>query len=162
MQYYDMEGIWVRPFSFMKCHIFNYGKHFRVPRMVTSARLVELGLGAPLVPYYREIIEWFDIAPIQLSPNSYKLAIALHMLYSSLGFKAPTVPELSYFFGLRKSQKGYFYLVVQPKLNKRGFSEGKVSNDKKWKDTFFYLYDVERVRTQFNCSPSKNFSFFSL
>ena len=116
---------------------------------------VKLGIGPPLHPYFRSIIEWFDIAPIQLSPNGWKLAIALYMLYQDHNNRAPTMEELSYFFRLGASSLGYYYLVVWKTHNSTGWSEGKTSNEKKWKEPFFYTRPDERVRTQFNTTPSK-------
>lgn len=159
-KYYEVEGMWARPLSFMRCHIFltgqdENGKEYRVPRMVTSARLVELGVGAPLHPFFKEILEWFDLAPLQLSPNSYKLVIGMYMLYKELGYEAPTMPEVSYVFSLRSCGKGYYFLVIHPR-HKKSFSEGKISHDKRWMDSYFYLYDVERIRTQFNAKSRKD------
>lgn len=76
MRYYNMEGIWARPLDFMRPNIFNYGKNFKIPRMVTSPKLMSLGVGAPLHPYLRRVIKMYDVAPLQLSPNSYKLVLA--------------------------------------------------------------------------------------
>lgn len=64
--------------------------------------------------------------------------------------------EVAHFFSLRKSNNGYYYLVVDKQHNKKGFSAGKISHIKKWKEPFLYLYDVPRIRIQFNDDPSKN------
>lgn len=140
MRYYDMEGIWARPLD-LKCpHICHYGKNFKIPCIVTSPKLISLDVGAPLYPYLRDIIEMIDVAPIQLSPNSYKLVLALFMLYSDLDFPAPTMKEVSHFFSLIKSDNGYHYLVVDKQHNKKGFSVGKIRHIKKLKEHFLYLY----------------------
>lgn len=125
MKYYCVEGFYGRPLSFMRCHIFNYGKNFKIPMMVLSPKLVALGIGAPLHPYFKSIIKWYDIAPLQLSPNSWKLVITLHMFYTSLGYDAPSMPEISYFFSLRKSGKGYFFLVIHIKTQQEKILRGK-------------------------------------
>lgn len=103
MNYYDQIGMWAQPHKRMRCHIFNYGAPFRVPGMVTSHKLVALGVDALLYPYYKALLEWFDLAPLQLSPSIYKLAAALLILYNELGFDPPFMAELSYFFSLRAS-----------------------------------------------------------
>ena len=81
-----MKGVWDRPPSMMHPHIFNYGDNFRIPRTVLIPKMVALGVATPLHPYFKAIIEWFGLAPIQLSPNRYKLAIALCILYHDTGF----------------------------------------------------------------------------
>lgn len=95
MNYYDQEGMWACPHHRMRCHIFNHGTPFRVPRIVTFPKIVALDVGASLHPYYRAFLEWFDLAPLQLSLNSYKLAAALLILYIELGFDPPSMSELS-------------------------------------------------------------------
>lgn len=107
--------------------------------MVTSPKRIALRLGAPLHLYYRSLLEFFDIAPMQLSPNSYRLAAALLILYTYLGFDPPTMIELSYFFNLGASNIGYYYLVVWKPLFGKVFSEGRISNTKGWKEPFLYL-----------------------
>lgn len=104
MKYYGQEGLWAIPRSHHRPHVFNYGGNFRIPRMVLSPKLVALGVGAPLHPYLRQVLEWYDLAPIQLSPNSYKLILALYILYRDLGFDAPSMPEVSYFFSIRPNR----------------------------------------------------------
>lgn len=153
MRYYGQEGIFAKPLEQMRPHIFNYGAEFRIPRMVLTPKLVALGVGAPLHPYFRAISDWYEIAPIQLSPNGYKMAIALHMMYTSCGFDPPTMQDLSYFFSLRQSGLGWYYLVVWRSHNKRDLSEGKTSHVKRWKEPFFYVYDTARARLRFNMTP---------
>ena len=124
--------MWARPHPEMRPHIFDYNPRLRIPRMV------------------------LDIAPAQLSPNSWKLAIALYMLYMDHNRRAPTMMDLSYFFRLGASSIGYYYLVVRKSHNSTGWSEGRTSNTKAWKEPFFYTWpEYDRIRTQFNISPSK-------
>lgn len=81
LKYYSLGCLWARPHPEMCPHFFDYNPRLRIPRMVLTPKLVKLGIGFSLHPYFRSILEWFDIAPIQLSPNNWKLAIALYMLY---------------------------------------------------------------------------------
>ena len=155
MKYYDMEGIWARPLSKMRPHIFN-NENLKIPRMVLTPKLLSLGVGAPLHPFIKKILKWFDLAPIQLSPNSYKLSWDLFIMYHDLELGALSMKEFSFFFSLRKSSPGYYYLVANKQHNKKGFSEGKVSHERGWKEPFFYLYDVKRCRVRFNTEPSKD------
>ena len=168
MQFYYQEGIWARPMPAMRPHIFSIG-NFSTPRIVLTPHLIKLGVGAPLHPYFKEILEWFDIAPIQLSPNSYRLAIALYIMYVSEGFPPPSMNELSHFVSLRKvvREAGYFYFAVCKSYNIKGFNQGRISHVKNWKGSYFYVFSTDRARTQFNNAPSKarhhlvSFSFFS-
>lgn len=139
----------------MQPHEFDLWGQFRIPRMVTNPILISLGVGAPLHPYLRAVIEHFDVAPLQLSPNSYKLVLALLILYHEKGFPAPTMDEVSYFFGIRRSDHGYFYPEVNRRHTQKGFGEGKVNHLKGWKEPYCYLHDVPRIRVRFNNLPRK-------
>lgn len=150
--YYHMEGKSVVPKEGMRPHRFDR-ENIRIPRMVTTLRHVPLGVTAPLPKYYVDLCEWFQVAPIQLSPNSYMLAAGLYILFDKVRLGAPSMREVSYFFRLAQSQPGYFYLVVQREHNKKGFSDGRNTRIRKWKDTFFYVYNTTRVVTRFNRSP---------
>lgn len=133
MKYYDMEGTWACPPEHMRPHRFDYGDDFKITRTVLTPKLLALGVGAPLHPFYRSILEWYKLDLIQLSPNSYKLVASLYIIYHNQQFYPSNMLEISYFFSLRKSDKGYFFLVVHKKHNKKGISEGRVSNTKDWK-----------------------------
>nr|XP_017224627.1 PREDICTED: uncharacterized protein LOC108200871 isoform X2 [Daucus carota subsp. sativus] len=150
--YYHMQGKSVVPKEGMRPHRFDK-ENIRIPRMVTTLRHVPLGVTAPLPQYYVDMCDWFKVAPIQLSPNSYMLAAGLRILFDKVGLGAPSMRELSHFFRLAQSQPGYFYLVVQHEHNKKGLSEGRNTHVKKWKDTFLYTYNTTRVTTQFNPNP---------
>ena len=140
MQFYYQEGLWVRPRPAMRPHIFNIGD-FTTPRIALTPHLVKLGVGAPLHPYFRAISEWFDIAPIQLSPNSYRLVITLYIMYVNKGFPPPSMEDLSHFLSLRKvaREAGYFYFAVCKSYNNMGFNQGRISNVKNCKEFFFFL-----------------------
>ena len=154
--YYHMQGKSVVPKEGMRPHRFDR-ENIRIPRMVTTLRHVPLRVTAPLPQYYVDLCDWFKVAPIQLSPNSYMLAARLYILFDKVGLGAPSMRELSHFFRLTQSQPGYFYLVVQHEHNKKGLSEGRNTHVKKWKDTFFYTYNMTRVTTQFNPNPGTTF-----
>ena len=158
MDYYDQKGTAVVPLEEMRAHRFDIG-NCRIPRMVLTPRHISLGAGVPLHPYFEQILEWFDIAPIQLSPNSYKLAAGLYILYKEEGYGAPSMEELSFFFRLTKNSPGYFYLTIRSQHRLKGFGEGRASHVKRWRDPFFYVYNTKRMRTQFNISPGKNTLF---
>ena len=154
VEYFDVNARWMKPTPEMRIHRFNI-EGLYPPRMVITNRLVELGFGNPMHPFLIEIFEYHRIAPIQLSPNSYRLAIGLYMMYINKGYEPPTMEELSYFVSLRQSggDTGFYYYTIFTSHGKTGLSAGNPSNMKHWKKDFFYLYDVPRVRTKFNLNP---------
>ncbi|KAL8146950.1 hypothetical protein AgCh_004615 [Apium graveolens] len=123
--------------------------------MVLTPKLISLGVGVPLHPYIKKILKWYDVAPVQLSPNSYKLAWALYIMYHNLRLGAPSMKEFSFFYSIRKSIPGYHFLVVNKWLNNKGFNEGKISHERDWKEPFLYIYDIRRTRVRFNLEPNK-------
>lgn len=64
MKYYHIEGIMACPPDYMRPRKFRYGPDFKIPRTVLTPKLLALGVGAPLHHYYREIIEWYNLAPV--------------------------------------------------------------------------------------------------
>lgn len=84
-------------------HLFNI-RGLPTPKMVLTPQLVELGLGSPMHPFF-ELIDFYKLAPIQLSLNSYRLVIGIYMMYLNKGYRPPTMEEISFFVGLRKSSK---------------------------------------------------------
>lgn len=142
MACYDQEGTAVVPLEEMRAHRFDIGNH-KIPRTVLTPRHVSLGVGAPLHGYFEKICKLFDVAPIQLSPNSYRLATGLFILYKDEGFDEPSMEDLSYFFRLTKSSLGYYFLAVRNQHKNKGFSEGRASHVKKWKEPFFLCLQYE-------------------
>ena len=143
MEYFDVKAKWMKPTAEMRIHRFNIeGLH--IPRMVVTNRLLELGFGNPMHPFLIEIFEYHKIAPIQLSPNSYRLAIGLYMMYINKGYEPPTMEELGYFVSLEAEWRGhrFFYYTIFSTHGKTGLSAGNPSNMKHWKKDFFYLYEV--------------------
>lgn len=140
----------------MRMHLFDI-KGLPTPRMVLTPQLVELGLGSPMHTFLRQLIDFYKITPMQLSPNNYRLAIGIYMMYLNKGYASPSIEGLSFFVDIRKSGKdlGFFYFVLWPYHNRNGFSTGNPGNMKLWKNEYFYLYDIPRITTQFNLKPCK-------
>ena len=63
---------------------------------------------------------------------------------------------LGYFLQLKKSAKrdfGYVYFSVWPEFNGKNLIYGAPSNAGIWKEPFFYIHDVPRMKTSFNYNP---------
>lgn len=119
IKYYNLADRWLKHRSPMRMHVFP-DTRLPTPRMVLTNKLVELGFGSPVYPFLREIVDYYQIAPIQLSPNSYRMIIGLYMT------------EISHFVGLRRSGNdlGFYEVTLYPSHNKKGFSVGNPSNMK--------------------------------
>ncbi|XP_063939024.1 uncharacterized protein LOC135148312 isoform X2 [Daucus carota subsp. sativus] len=156
IEYYNFQGKWYRPRRFMRMHRFNFDG-LPCPRMVVTNKLAELGFGWPMHPWLLKLANHYDVAPIQVGPNSWRLAIGIYIVYRRLGFPEPSMLEMDHFLSLRKTgdDYGFFYLTLHPCHHKKGFSVGNPSNMKFWKPDYFYFYDIPRQRVSFNLDPYK-------
>lgn len=93
--------------------------------MVLSPKLLSLDVGAPLHLYIKKILELYDVVPIQVSPKSYKLAWALYIMYHDLELGTPSMREFRFFFGIRKSNPGYYNLIANKQHNNNCFLKAR-------------------------------------
>lgn len=125
-----MKGIWAHPLSFMRCHLLNYGKIFNTPRIVFSFVWSSFALAHLFI--ISSSLSWicFDLAPFQLSPNSWKLALALFVSYGRHDPGALTMESFSCFLSLHRGVRCFYYFVTRTILKLTGFSDRRVSHDK--------------------------------
>lgn len=95
IEYYNLDGKFMRPRHMMRMHHFNI-LSLPTPRMVITYRLIELGFGCLLHPFFHEVCEFYNVAHIQLFPNSYRLAIDVYIMYVNLSYEPPTMDELNF------------------------------------------------------------------
>lgn len=141
-----------------RCHHFDsFEPDQPIPQAVLFAQFFKLGLSLPMHPFIQELLEFYDIAPLQLTPNSYRMAMCMYILYKIELEKDLTAHELGYFYQLKQSGKntGYFYLAawnVHEGKCIRGNKQGMTG----WFKQFLYCYDCPAYRVDFNASPSKH------
>lgn len=70
---------------------------FSVPDVVISTSFFKVGVYVPFHPFIRDVHEFYDLAPLQLTPNSYRLAINTYILYASTHTSPLIGPELGLF-----------------------------------------------------------------
>lgn len=106
----------------MRMHVFP-DTRLPTPSMVLTNKLVEHGFRSPMHPFLREIVSYYQIAPVQLSPHSYRMISGLYIMYREKGFPTPTMVEISYFVGLRRNGNdlGFYYIALYPSHKKRIF-----------------------------------------
>lgn len=79
MEYYNLDGKFMRPRRVMSMH------RFRPPNSHYKLAL-RFGLRLPPSSIFSRDFEFYNVAPIQLSPNNYRLAIDIYMMYVNLGY----------------------------------------------------------------------------
>lgn len=96
-----------------------------------------------------------------MSPNSYKLVAALYILYHDKGFNPPTMPEISYFFSLRKSDKFYFFLVVHKNTTKKIFlkEESAIPRIGRSLSSTYGMFREQKLPSTWNQVRTRPYSF---
>ncbi|PON72087.1 hypothetical protein PanWU01x14_069290, partial [Parasponia andersonii] len=83
------------------------------PRGLTSFSEVVLkcGVHLPLHPYIKSIIDYYEVVPFQLTPNTYRYMVGLYILYHKLGLETPSPEEFAWFYQVKSnpSDLGFFY-----------------------------------------------------
>ncbi|KAK1392141.1 hypothetical protein POM88_011197 [Heracleum sosnowskyi] len=65
-----------------RCHYFdNFEPDQAIPSAVFSATFFRMGLSIPLHPFIHDIITYYDISPLQMTPNAYRMAMCMYILY---------------------------------------------------------------------------------
>ena len=162
VEQFRLEGSIVLPGTHMRCYRFNHPENNgRIPRMVMSANSLRVGVASPLHPFIQDVFEAYHLDPIQINPNSYRSMIVLYIIYYKQDFPFLDANNLGYFLQLKKLSKkdfGYVYLAVWPEFDGKNLIFGTPSNAGSWKEPFFYIHDVPRVKTSFNYYPGSEAS----
>ena len=150
-------------------------KHYRVPLEYTlytpsntcradcpsssfvalSEHILKAGGTIPLHPFFVAVLNYFDLAPLQLAPNGWLTLSCLFLAYMKLLKRAPTAAEVHFLYNLMPlhNSKGFYYLQ---KANKEAsMIEGSVSNLGSWKQDFFFVQGPLSVREDFRATLSK-------
>lgn len=72
-----------------------------IPKAVISAAFFKVGVYVPLHPFLRDVLDFYELAPLQLTPNLYRPAISTYILYASKFTEPLTTKELGFFFKLK-------------------------------------------------------------
>ena len=95
--------------------------HLLSPRYIAiSEAILKSGVFLPLHSFIDQVLEFFDIVPFQLSPNSYRLIVAFYIALSELCETAPSIGHFAFIFRLKTLAKHpeFWYLTS------RGVDEG--------------------------------------
>lgn len=153
---FGLQGNLLAPGKDDRAHRFDTFARRKVPApgLVLSASLLRVGMSVPLHPFVVQVLRKFDVAPFQLSPNSYRMIISLYILYKEMAFPTLSVPEFLWFYTIKKKadDAGFFYLTLCGGKDIRGI-EGFPSNSGEWKKKYFYWLGESEVRTVFSPSP---------
>lgn len=122
-----------------------------IPKAIISVTFFKAGVYTLLHPFMRDVLDFYELAPPQLTPNSYRLVIGMYVLYASKFTTFLIVRELGFFFKLKDTWKssGCFYLSTWP-CHQGQCIKGVKQNFEQWQELFLYCYDCLKVRHKFN------------
>ena len=110
-----------------------------------SHHTMRAGARLPLRLYFIDVLEYFRIALLQLTPNGYGILAALFIIYNQMGFPQPTPLEVNYMYTLTRipSRGAGFYYLSAWSLGKLNLIENYPSNAGHWKENYFWVQQNE-------------------
>lgn len=146
------------------CHHFDSLKLGRaIPLTVLSQSYFKLGFSLSMHPFFHEILDFYNLAPMQLTPNSFRMAACMFILYDQAFSVKLIARELGHFYQMKDTGRklGVFYLTVWNSKQGRCIKGNKIGMYD-WQEQFLYCFDSEEIRKGFNLSPSKLITLLGL
>lgn len=110
-----------------------------IGQIASSNMIMQCGVYLPLLPYFKRIIEYYDVSPFQLVPNVYHLMVALYLIFCRLGLREPQPKDFAWFFQIKSFINFSFYYfnkwVVEGLVKIEGIRDNNMGPFKK---NFFY------------------------
>ena len=105
--------------------------------MAISEAILKVGVFLPLHPFIDQVLKLFDIAPFQLTSNSYRIMVSFFITFSEAYRVEPSLGHFAYIFGIKTVAKyaGFLYLIGHGDAAGIG---GLPSNVGQWKNDFFF------------------------
>ena len=108
--------------------------------MALSEAILKAGVLLPLHPFIDQVLQFFDIVPFQLTPNSYCIIMVFFISFSKACGIEPSIGHFAYVFRIKAIMKHveFWYLTSHGDVAGTGGLPSKVGQ---WKnDFFFYLF----------------------
>ena len=96
--------------------------------MALSEHILKAGGTIPLHLFFVAVLNYFDLAPLQLAPNSWLTLSCLFIAFTELVERAPTALEVHFLYNLMPSPKSKGFYYLQKANNEVSLIEGSVSN----------------------------------
>ena len=99
--------------------------------------ILRLGFRFPIPRLIRHVLKYYDIAPGQLMPNSWRILLSLTVLNEKYGYEFGIGSLLhNYYMKEHVNDQGRYMLIPRTKENQ--LITDTTTNDRNWKDTFFF------------------------
>ena len=112
--------------------------HFFPSEVCFYEAAITCGLRLPIHSFIMELLGYFGIAPGQLMPNSWRIAVNCIEIWLAANEDMIKVGELIYLYHLKESKEyGYYELV--PWARRARIVKGLPSSFRYWKSRFFFV-----------------------
>ncbi|XP_062111639.1 uncharacterized protein LOC133823071 isoform X2 [Humulus lupulus] len=107
-----------------------------------SDSIIRSGGALPLLPFFVKVLNYFELAPLQLSPNSRVTLSSLYVLYHQVHSRGPSINEVHYFYTLRENASAPGFYQLQKAADQKGTAlvVGSISNRDSWKTDYFFTF----------------------
>ena len=109
-----------------------------VPKMVCFFEAAfENGLRFPLHPFFKCVLQHFNVCPAQLSPNFWGVSVGLLVVFRDKGLGVPSLAILLDLFSVKESAEGFLY--ISKWFNARLIISDMPSSHKYLKELYFFV-----------------------
>ena len=109
-----------------------------VPKMVCFFDAAfENGLRFPLHPFFKCVLQHFNVCPTQLSPNFWGVLVGLFVAFRDKGLGVPSLALLLDLFSVKESTEGFLY--ISKRSNARLIISDMPFSHKYWKEPYFFV-----------------------
>ena len=110
----------------------------QVPKMVFFFKAAfENGLLFPLHLFIKNVLQYFNVCPSQLSPNFWGVLVGLLVVFRDKGLGVPSIALLLDFFSVKEAIKGFLYISKRSSASL--IISDLPSSYKHWKERYFFI-----------------------
>ena len=95
------------------------------------------GLRFPLHPFIKNVLQFFNVCPSQLSPNFWGVLVGLLVLFRDKGLGVPSIALLLDFFSVKEAVEGFLYISKRSSASL--IISDLPSSHKHWKERYFFI-----------------------
>uniref|UniRef100_A0A803PB44 Transposase (putative) gypsy type domain-containing protein n=1 Tax=Cannabis sativa TaxID=3483 RepID=A0A803PB44_CANSA len=121
-----------------------------------SESILEAGVAWLLHPFFVEILDYFGIAPLQLTPNGWIILTCFYIAFKEAVGRAPTAREVLYVYSFQHNSSFRDCYYFHKKVTFDASVVGVLSNaGKHWKENFFFVSKKDGVQEVFQMPTAR-------
>ena len=91
----------------------------------------------PLHPFIKNVLQFFNVCPSQLSPNFWGVLVGLLVIFRDNGLGVPSIALLLDFFCVKEATKGFLFISKWSSASQ--IISDLLSSHKHWKERYFFI-----------------------